>query len=595
MGKIVVLALWLLTLPALAKIAPKTPNDVFAYATLLREEVSYLRKQAGIEDPFPTVRVQRNKEPRHVIQKALEILAKINRYRINHKMGAITIPPYPPREITPQDVYDIVKRLNGEVRLLIGDDPFIASLSRKRFTGKTPSDVYELLWSISLGFDALLGIRGYTPTDVYALSEKVVRISEFLRHSQNLYDSVERPAYRPNLHPNHALYASIDFLKKVATGQKRLWIEPADVPQKPHRVITPTEVYDSLQYDIAELQRIKYRLGIERYFEIEKPSEEKTPSDVVRNLEYAKRLLPDFSFDRPLVQYPPVSLKKTPNQVYAVTEEIMKKLEILRTMRGVHMIPKDPPKIYGLKPIHTYQKGIEAIEKAQRLKVQMGFYPSQIPDSPFRAITPSEVYELILRLDGIVTLLLKKAGDREAKEYIYMTNHPIYTGRSPSDVYFNLWRISRLFDMLSGSEYTPNETYALAKKIYEKSRILADHLKVRKVEEIARVEGKRPKDVFHLTKKLNDRIRTLQKRANMNVTVIEIPEEKTITPNTVYNALRIINASVNEVLIQLGIDAEDVEAAQNPVQGKTPSDVYAIVERTVRQIDQLFRNENYGR
>lgn len=578
-----------------AKIPIKTPNDVYAYATLLKDEVAYLREKSGVKEPFPDVGLQQNKRPRHVIQKALEILGKINRYRINHNFGPITIPPYPPREVTPQDVYDLVKRLDGEVRVFIDDKGFLEKLKRKKFDGKSPSDVYRLLWSISLGFDALLGVQGYTPTDVFALSQKVVNISRFLRNSQNDYSDAPKPERIEGQHPNHALYAAIDFLQKVSSGQKKLWIDPADVPEAPRRVITPTEVYDMLQYNIAELQRIKYRLGVERYFKIVMPESDKTPSDVVQNIEYAKRLLPDFSLEEPLVQYPPSSLKKSPNHVYGVTVDVLKKLEMLRTLRGIHQLPKDPPKIYGLKPMHSYQKGIETIEKATRLKIQMGFFPSQIPTAPFRAITPSEVYELILRLDGIVTILLRASGETGVEEYIYQHSHTVYTDKTPSDVYYNLWKISKMLDLLSGSEYTPNETYALAMKIDEKSKMLLKYFNLNcppnTVEK--KFRGKRPKDVYHLTRILNAAIAKIQKRANMSVTAIKLPDEDVITPNTVYNALRIINASVNEILIHLNIDAEDIEQKRFQAKGKTPSDVYQVVQKTIDQIELMFLEECY--
>ncbi len=583
--------------PLWAKLKPKTPNDVYGYAILLKQEVAYLRKKSGIEESFPTPAVERNKRPRHVIQKALEILSKINLYRMNHGYGAITIPSYPPREITPQDVYDIVRRLDGEVRIFIDDKEFLSKLVSRKYSGKTPSDVYALLWSISMGFDALLGIRGYTPTDVYALSEKVVKISRFLRHSQNIYDDVLMPERVDGLHPNHALYESIEFLKRVAEGEKRLWIEPADIPDIPQKVITPTEVYDSLQYSIAELQRIKYRLGIERYFEISTPKEEKTPSDVVRNLKYASMLLPTFSFQRKIVQYPESSLKKSPNQVFAVTEEILSKLNTLKTLRGIQKEPKTPPKIFGLKPIHTYQKGIEAVEKAIRLKVQMGFYPSQIPSAPYRPITPSEVYELIIRLDGIVTLLLKKAGSIDVKEYLYKENKTPYTGKTPSDVYFNLWKISRLFDLLSGEIYTPNETYMLATQIGEKIELLAKSLGVKRRVESDYSTGGRdgflPLDVFRLTIALHERLKSFQRRANMSVSDITIPKERNVTPNTVYNALRIINAGINEILIELGIDAEYIDRPLAKISGKTPSDVYRVVEESIEVMDALFEDGSY--
>jgi hypothetical protein len=158
---------------ASAKLRPKTPSDVYAYAMLVKQEVDFLRRQAGIDEGFPSMEVEPDKQPRHVIQKALEILSKINRYRIINNLGEITIPPYPPREITPQDVYEIVRRLDGEMRVLIHDKKFLDSLELKSHGTKRSSDVYALLWSISLGFDSILGVRGYTPSDVYALARRL--------------------------------------------------------------------------------------------------------------------------------------------------------------------------------------------------------------------------------------------------------------------------------------------------------------------------------------------------------------------------------------------------------------------------------------
>ena len=107
MKKIVLL---LLTIIYIFAYRIKTLSDVYSYAMLL-----YLRKKAGIKKPFPVVLVQHNKLPRHVIQKALEILNKINTYRITHNYGTIFVPPYPASKITPSDVYEKVKRVDAEV------------------------------------------------------------------------------------------------------------------------------------------------------------------------------------------------------------------------------------------------------------------------------------------------------------------------------------------------------------------------------------------------------------------------------------------------------------------------------------------------
>jgi len=587
------LFLFLLTLSLYSSVV-KTPSDVYSYAFMLKKKVEYLRKQNGIYKPFPTVAKQYNKYPRHVIQKSLEILSKINLYRISRNYGAIYIPPYPARDVTPSDVYDSVKRLDEEVTPFIKNDEFLNSIKIKKFTQKTPNDVYQLLWSISLAFDSLLGIHGYTPTDVYALSEKLVKTIKFIRTSQNDYSDVEKPKKVEGQHPNHALYTSYDLLKKISLVEKKLWIEPAEVPKKPHNVITPTDVYDFMQYNLAELNRIKYRLGLERYYKLEMPKDVKTPSDVVQNLKYAIKLMPSFDFKNELIQYPSKSLKKTPNDVYAVTEEIIKKLDRLKALRGISQRAKIPPYIYGLKPIHAYQKAIEAIEKSIKTKMQMGFYPSQVPTSPIRKITPSEVYELVLRLDGIVTLLLHKLGDTKVDNYIYKLDKKVYTDKVPSDVYNNLWKISNTFDVLLAKEYTPNETYLLASKIQNKVNLLLKKLKIKNSTKQVEVDDvKTPADVLVLTIELFNELKHIQKRLNVEIANVVIPKEKNITPNSVYNALRIVNATLNEILIQLKIDDENLVKNYHIPKDKTPTCVYANVLKTIKMVQLIFKDQSY--
>lgn len=107
--------------------------------------------------------------------------------------------------------------------------------------------------------------------------------------------------------------------------------------------------------------------------------------------------------------------------------------------------------------------------------------------------------------------------------------------------------------------------------------------------------NKQPKDVFELTVYLYEKLKYFQKRANMSVSDITIPREDNITPNTVYNALRLINAGVNELLIKMGIDAEEAMLSLSKAENKTPSDVYALVNKTLRQIEILFKDSSYSK
>ena len=572
----------------------KTPSDVYSQAYLLKQKVIYLRDKQNIKEPFPTVKKQENKSPSHVLQKSLEVLSKINRYRINHNYGEISVPSYPSRQITPSDVYVYTKRLNNELSPFC-EIEFLKNLKEKKFTNKTPSDVYKILWEVSLGFDKLLGIGGFTPTDVYEQSQKIVAISRFLRQSQGNFDDVKIKNVKKGLQPNHALNTSYILLNKISKIEKKLWIKPAIVPSKVYDVTTPTQVYDSLQNIIAELQRIKTRLGLERYFEIKKSADDKTPSDVVYNLLYAKELLPDFNMKNELNQYDQKLLNKTPNEVFALSEDILNKLNMIAVYKGININTQKPEYIYNLKPKHVYQKSIEAIEKAIKLNTKEGIYKSNIPDQPFRKITPSEVYEQVERLNSTITLIIRKNYDKTIKEYKYIFKKKKYSNKTPSDVYNNLWLISRIIDQLVGTSYTPNETYVLAKSIEHNIDDINQFFKLKneKITKLKMIKNISPKEVFDESVVLYNTFKKVLKRANIKGENIIIPEERNTTPTTVYNALRIIMASLNEFMINYNIPTTSNKYDNINVNKKTPSDVYKVVKRANIKLNRLLKDESY--
>ena len=573
----------------------KTPNDVYAKAQLLKEKIIFIRNYQNIKSPFPKVPKQINKTPGHVLQKSLEILSKINRYRIINDFGKIYIPQYPSLEITPNDVYFYVQRLHQEIDPFIKNQTFLKSLKEKTYTNKTPNDVYELLWNISLSMDPLFGMRGFTPTDVYNKSETIIKIAKFLRNSQGHFTKVEKPHIVKVLHPNHAINQSYKLLAQISKIEKRLWIKPVDVPKKVYKVTTPTQVYDSLQNIIAEMQRIKTRLGLQRNFKTVKTNKNKTPTNVVENLMYAQALLPDFSVDKKLIQYDRDKLHKTPSEVFALTQAISKKLTLIAQYKGITLDIKTPPYINNLSPKHVYQKGLEAIEKAIKLKTREGFFKSDIPNQPFQKVTPDEAYALIDRLDSIVSLILQQNYDKTIKEYKYSINKIIFKEKTPSDVYNNLWKISNILDILLGKEYTPNETYTLALHINNDILSLLTHFNIKsknKNKKLLPTSNKTPSDVFNESLKLYANVNKIKQRANIKSTSIDIPQQTIITPNTVYNALRIIIASLNELQTYYEINQNEI-SLEEINKNKTPSDVYNILKTTNANLLELFNNEKY--
>ena len=586
------LILFLFVLPLFA--VEKTPSDVYSESLILKEMLIALRKENGITAPLPKVPKQTGKLPRHVLQKTLEILSKVNRYREIHEYGSITLPPVPPRDITPQDVYNNVERLKVEVSYLLKDRSILKSkaFQFKAFKNKTPSDAYRELWTVSLAFDKLIG-RGFTPTDVYILSEQIVEEIKFLRASQRETDNINKPKKRPNLLPNHALYASVDLIKKIHQDEKKLWMEPVPIPKIQQRVISPTEVYDSLQTVSAEINRIERRLGIERSFALKKNMPKKTPSDVVQNLEYAKMLLPNFEFDRPLNQYPKNSLIKTPSDVFALSEYILKKISYIKDRKGIKVHAKDTTYIYGLKPIYVYVKGLEDLEKVEKLKELEGFRPSQIPPSPDTKITPSEVYELILRLDDEIDLLYNKENpDYKLISYRDYMDKKEYSDKTPSDVYNNLWKISYELDTILNQDYTPNETFILAKSIKNDIKKLACFFTESALNiNIKSYTSKRPADVFEKSVFVMDQLQEIKDRGNLKSVKVSLPKDRIITPTTVYNALRIISGTISEIRVYYGVKRSTTTVEL--VSDKTPSDVYQIVEESSSLLKKILQDSSY--
>ena len=568
----------------------KSPSDVYSESIVLKKMLVELRKQNGIKVNLPEVSKQKDKLPRHVLQKTLEILTKVNKYREIHNFGEITVPPVPPREITPQDVYNNVERLKIEVSYLFNDRSILSRkrFSLKNFKNKTPSDVYRELWIISLSFDKLLG-QGFTPTDVYMQTEQIVAGIKFLRTTQRENKIVLMPKLKTDQHPNHALYKSVELIKALSKIQKKLWMKPVPVPKVKHKVISPTEVYDSLQTVNAELNRISRRLGVERSFKIHKATSKKTPSDVVQNLSYAIALLPEFSFENKINQYPKNSLIKTPNDVYSLSEYILKKIRNIKVQKGIRTQAKETSYLYGLKPIHVYVKGVENLEKIAKLKELEGFKPSQFPESPTTKITPSEVYELILRLDDEITLLY---GHEDSGSYREIFNNQQYTDKTPSDVYDNLWKISYELDSMLNQDYTPNETYLLAKKIENDVSAISNYFLKKKIHLKLKKNGsKKPADVFNEALKLLDKLQVVKDRGNLKSVKTAIPKDKIITPTSVYNALRIISATISEIHVYYGISPHNHNniVAEN----KTPADVYSVVDLANRTMKKVLIDSSY--
>ena len=578
-----------------AVIPDKTPDDVYHNAMILKAKVKFIQQQNGIEKPWPVLPVQQGKEPHHVLEKALEILAKINRYRLNKNMGEISTSHYPGRYITPNEVYAMVVRLVDEVELLLSP-PYSARLQptsssqlgkqEQHIPNKTPSDVYQVLWEISRALDPASGVRGFNPSDVYALSQHVVELVTFLRRSQNLPMNIPKPPLTEGRHPNHALAAVYRLQKKISQAERGLWMKPIEVPEVPRRVITPSEVYDALETVLAELQHIKFRLGLERNFETPPVVPGKTPDDVIQNVEWATQIMPVFPPNRTIVQFSQASLVKTPSHVFAVTKDILKKLQRYRRARGIQAIPRTPPFIRNLKPKHVYQKGLECLDKVNRLRQQIGIGLTSVPSYPVRAITPNEVYDLALRLDEELNIIFRQFGMSSQLFYTSLETET-FNDKTPSSVYYNMWLISLQLDTVLGFEgFLPNDVYHEAQKVLADIQTIATYRNHRD-------EVKFPPLRYGIEPRSGELLKQVQKAQKrtglLDTHQIVIPVAGIITPSEVFNKVRLIHAELITLKAHLGITT--VSAQLPEVKDKTPADVYQVLEYAQLILESVLQDK----
>ncbi|MCP5007193.1 MAG: hypothetical protein GY941_25110 [Planctomycetes bacterium] len=252
-------------------ISSKTPQDVYFVLQRVKAEVVLLRERARLEEPWPEIEITTKHYPRHVFQKCYETMEKVNRLRWLKKMGTITIPFYPLREITPNEVYDVSVRLLGELRIITANVD--SSLHITCVSGNeeiTYNTNYKALSEISMAMDSMLGLSGYTMSGIHAMSERVVSNARFIRASQNLPRNEAVPDFDMTTlrHPNHVLREACVLLEKIREVEINLWMSPCDVPNVPRRSIEPNEVYETVLYLFGELQSIKYRLGIYTHREL---------------------------------------------------------------------------------------------------------------------------------------------------------------------------------------------------------------------------------------------------------------------------------------------------------------------------------------
>lgn len=235
------------------------------------------------------------RSPRHALQKAREVLLKVQTLRALYGLPEQPVPEIPVRNPGPAEVKSILDKVIGglqELRPLMGNPPPPAT--PPLVEGKTPTDNVAGLRRAELQLDGL-GLPPTAPNEVMRIALSIVSDLEKVRAARGIGGMVPAVTVVPGKKPvdtyNQAYELLVD-LKQITEGDSTLAIPKGVVlPNKRSGDVSAAHVLDMLGSVLAEVSAIKVKVGATQPTQLAAVQAGKTPSDVFATLAYAQALV----------------------------------------------------------------------------------------------------------------------------------------------------------------------------------------------------------------------------------------------------------------------------------------------------------------
>jgi hypothetical protein len=272
------------------------PSDVYQVVETINAELAQLLGAAGSgRRPGPSMPALTPRQPRHVVQKAREVLLKVQTLRALNGLPENPVPLFPVEEATPADSKRMVDAILHDVLELrskfnVTETPPPVPL----VPGKTPTDVYSRLQQASDALDTL-GVPRTVPNDVFRVAVMIVRDLEIISAARGRPQPRPAPPPPDDLDPADSYtktYAVLARLKARVEADPALMVRGGIVlPNRRGAPLVPANVLDLENNLLAELGSIKAALGILEPTVVPPLIHGKTPSDTVALLDRALALV----------------------------------------------------------------------------------------------------------------------------------------------------------------------------------------------------------------------------------------------------------------------------------------------------------------
>ena len=157
--------------PLQASATEITPNNVYRVVDAIHADLALFHDASSLTPAVTEAQHSLTpRRPRHVLQKAREVMVKVQLLRKINGLPDTEMPLMPARDIRPSDVLRLVERIHedlAELRPIFGVGGSPDTIAKP--SGKTPSDVYHSLYHVSAQLDGL-GIPRVVPNDVYRVA-----------------------------------------------------------------------------------------------------------------------------------------------------------------------------------------------------------------------------------------------------------------------------------------------------------------------------------------------------------------------------------------------------------------------------------------
>jgi len=157
-----------------------TPNDVFSGVSFANILADRILAHKNIKNiKLPKSR-ETDAKPMHVYELHSSILTELHKYALTHGRRPPPLAISTPIQYTPTDVFYLTELVVRNLRDIYEDDGGKIDFKAKTFSGKRPADVYQILFELYYKLNRLNGRPRVSPNEVYT---HIFRAKEDLQYS----------------------------------------------------------------------------------------------------------------------------------------------------------------------------------------------------------------------------------------------------------------------------------------------------------------------------------------------------------------------------------------------------------------------------